>query len=220
MSQNKISVAFSGMSEAKFMETCRNIEGGMEDNPHFTELTDLITEYRTRLSAYENSIPEKNLRNQINVAQMNDQRALLMQTMRKLAYAVMSVADNNRTMLETSGFPLNTPSAKQTIIPNTPENLKVYITNTPDIIVGVCKADKHAKTYKMRVSEDQENWAWGNAGSTCKLFVSGLPKGVILYVQMATKNSLGQSTWSESERIRLPLPDEPELLRLNVNVML
>ena len=138
--------------------------------------------------------------------------------MRKLAYSVMAAASDDQSILESSGFSLTSEPIRKTI-PETPENVRVYLTNDADAILAICKADKNASVYKIRVSKDKQDWRWGNAGSSCKVAVTGLPIGELLYVQMATKNNLGHSTWSEPEVIRIPLPEEPKMKRKNVNVV-
>ena len=210
---NKLLTGFSGMTDTKLRELGSNVKEGMVGNPHFTTLQAMIEAYLEKYTDYETAIPRSNERSQVTVEIKNAKRAALIPIMKKLALSVMVIADEDREILFSSGFELSKPRGKK-VLPEAPKHVEAFATNDPDTIMVRCKGDKNVAIYKARVSTDKKDWRWTNERTSCKLQIQELPLGVILYVQMCAKNSAGESVWSDTASIRLPLPDEPELRRM------
>ncbi len=209
----RIVMNYVRFKEAKLIALCNKIQTSMTDNPYFPNLEAVFTVFLNKFEAYKAANVTGN--NEINDAEKEARRMELIQAMNTLAYRILADAQNNRTVLETTGFSLNAIPTKRPV-PNTPENVKAFITNSPKTIVVSCKADKNASIYKARVSEDRENWQWDNESTSCKVIVENVSEGVILYVEMALKNSSGESRWSDPVAVRVPMPNEPELMKMNI----
>ncbi len=204
------------LSDTQLIAHGNSVKEGMTGNAHFPTLVDLVEEHNERLDEFRNAIPHENSRNLINVEAKNQKRKALILVTESLGYAVMSVARNNRELLASSGFALNSITPERRVIPTSPENVEAFITSQPQTIQVTCKADRNARIYKVRASTDRVNWQWTNEGTRAKLLLHDVTAGVIVYVQMAAKNSLGESPWSNATAVRLPLPNEPEVKRANV----
>lgn len=143
-------------------------------------------------------------------------RKILNTRLKSLGNLVMGISEGDIEKLLSSGYSLREkPTARP--IPNTPEDIEIFTTNTPDVIIVSCKKIPVAANYIARLSLDKENWNWSNFETGRKVMLENVPSNQLVYEQMRAKNSADPSDWSNVVEAYLPSKDLPTVKKLNVS---
>jgi len=193
----KINRSFHQLSDPKFNARAQSVIDGLTDNDFFPDITPELTVFKTAYDKYFNSIPARNIRNSVNTTAKNINREAAIKELVKLSFIVAFYADFNMEALESSGYELaNKPQPKGQV--GTVKDIDLKTNGVEGMVIVQCRRDENARTYKARVSTDDQNWLWVNANSNRTVKVHNVPTGVQIYVQMQLENAQGFSPWSDS----------------------
>jgi len=193
----KINRSFHQLSDPKFNARAQSVIDGLTDNDFFPDITPELTVFKTAYDKYFNSIPARNIRNSVNTTAKNINREAAIKELVKLSFIVAFYADFNMEALESSGYELaNKPQPKGQV--GAVRDIDLKTNGVEGMVIVQCRRDENARTYKARVSTDDQNWLWVNANSNRTVKVHNVPTGVQIYVQMQLENAQGFSPWSDS----------------------
>lgn len=97
---------FSDWRDADLDTDARTIISAMQDNPYFPTLTGLVADLAAVAAAYTEALVAAGLGNGQAHSHKQDKRKALVKALRILGFNINMIADGNRTMLESTGFPL------------------------------------------------------------------------------------------------------------------
>jgi len=199
----KIKRSFHHLSDLKFNERAQGVINSLTDNDLFPDIAPELAVFKTAYDKYFNSIPPRNIRNSVNTATKNANKELAIKELVKLTFMVAFYADFDIEALESSGFELvNKPHPKGQV--GLVKDIDMKTNGVEGMVIVQCKRDNNARTYKARISTDQENWLWVNANSNRTVKVHNVPTGVQIFVQMQLENANGFSPWSDSVTGMIP----------------
>ena len=100
----RISLNFRRMSDKDLVPFGKGVIAGLEENPFFPNIKKPFGEAKRAFEAYVEAIPPKHLRNSANAATKNKLKEVAVLKLKALASFVEGYAEDNREMLESSGF--------------------------------------------------------------------------------------------------------------------
>ena len=172
-------------------------------NAAFTSLAALLAELVTALAAFEAAVAAMAQNNSpLLTAQRDEARETLLDTARKIASVVQSIALNSLSTLLSSGF-INTPppSAPVQLPAPTIQSLANY--GTTKALMRVIPLT-NARSYEWQLSTDN-GVTWVNGVTSLqarRIILTGLVPGTAYLVQVRAIGGTGASDWSMTAPIR------------------
>jgi len=199
----EVSTTFITEPDDTFSPTVDNIIQGVKGNPLFPNSQTSITDVEGLYDAYKLTLVDPDKRTSETAAARIAAREPLETALRQLLPQVQLESRGDLTRLLSTNIPLVRNPVKPSL-PATPNAINLFLFGSPIKLFAQCDSQPNTQVYHARISTDQENWQWANSASTSYVPFSGLPKGVVLYVQMMVKNSVGESDWSGSKQFMIP----------------
>jgi hypothetical protein len=197
---NRISFEFARFSDDKLNKIAQTIVLALADNPNFPTPSAQVTAMREAAESYNLSWLAAQSRDLEKVSVKNDDKAVLINAMKDLAYYLMTVSKGNRTILLTTGYELNkipepSPLITQPVIANLTDGL-----NPGELKVSLAARVAGAKSYLFEYTTDinAEKVNWVSAPCTSIEFTfSNLQIGKLYYCRVAATGSRRQLVYSK-----------------------
>lgn len=203
---SRLKRSFINYPDAKFIDFMNGVIQGCTDNPGLPNIASPLANFKTSFDKYVASIPPRNLRNTVNTAIKNENRAEANLEGILLAAFVEYDSRLNEAIMKSSNFDtVDKPQAKGLV--GFPKNVSLASNGINQMMMVSCDADQNATLYNVRVSTDEVNWQWFGANNSRTVKVMDLPNNVKLFVQMRLENAHGYSPWSNSVTGVIGVPD-------------
>lgn len=182
---------------------CHGVISGMTGNANFPDAGALLTELITAFEEFNNSIPGKAERNEINAAIKDAKKDVVKKKLRKLGFYVQMIAEDDIEKLKSSGYLVakkkGTTSSSELPMPVI---LSLETNGTPRELTVKCKPSKAARLYDIRTSTDQINWTT-KTDTKSKVAVNDVPAEVVVFVQARMRNAHHTTPWSPISQTRI-----------------
>ncbi len=203
---SRLKRSFINYPDAKFIDFINGVIQGCTDNSGLPNIASPLANFKTSFDKYVASIPPRNLRNTVNTAIKNENRAEANLEGILLAAFVEYDSRLNEAIMKSSNFEtVDKPQAKGLV--GLPKNVSLASNGINQMMMVSCDTDPNATLYNVRVSTDEVNWQWFGANNSRTVKVTDLPNNVKLFVQMRLENAHRYSPWSNSVTGVIGVPD-------------
>ncbi len=196
MKTQRISLGFSPLSYADFLEEAKHIHSKMNGNAYFPDPTPKLSDVDAAITAYGTALTAAKELGKDNVAEKNKARLALTALLQDLGRYAMFVAKGDVTMLISSGYRLNKmPQPVHLEVPGT-----VSISNgpVPGSMTVKVKAVKGAQSYIHQITDAPPtgNTVWVSATTGRSRYVhTSLTRGKEYWVRAGATGSNEQLTY-------------------------
>ncbi len=195
MTISKITVGYTKMNDARLQEQALAVVAAMQDNKNFADAQPVITAVNDALNAFTEALSQAKTRDRVKVAFKKEVRVKLESTLRTLANFCTFKADGERSVLASSGFPLNNEQ-RVTKPLALPENFSVQLGyNSGEVVLSVNKVP-NAQAYIFQYAAapvTKESWLHSSS-SLPFITLSGLESLTQYSFKVTIIGRRGQST--------------------------
>jgi hypothetical protein len=196
MKTQKISLSFSPLSDADFMEEAKHIESKMNGNTNFPDPTPAMEVVSTAVSNFATALTAAKELGKDNVAGKNKARLDLTVILQDLGRYVMFVAKGDVTKLISSGYRLN--KMPQPVHLEVPGNVSISNGPVPGSMVVKVKAVKGAQAYIHQITDapPTDNTVWVSVTTGRSRYVhTSLTRGKQYWLRAGATGSNEQLTY-------------------------
>ena len=194
----KALLSFAALSDGNLLARSQAITTSLTGNPDFPTTVPAIADVADMVSNFAEALAIAASGNRAAIADKNEKKQALIETLRQLAANITSTANGDRTMLLTTGFDIS--KEREPVVITKPENLQVTNgMNAGDLVVSV-NAVKGAKAYMYEYTTDatqQENSWVATTSSKSKITFSDLEAGKTYYCRVAAVGAKGQIVYTD-----------------------
>jgi len=193
----KISTNFVPYSDSDFLVTAQTILRQMEGNPYFTNPAPPLDTIRELISAYDKALLQAMSKEIVAVDIKKKARKILEHELTRLARYVVYVADENVTILLSSGYSLTKAPSPQKI--EGPGNVMLRTGGNSGEMMAKIKAVKGAKYYLFEITPGKatQDSVWEDHNSSrCTFTFDNLTPGQLYSVRVAALGTGLQKIYS------------------------
>jgi hypothetical protein len=197
MRQPRISISFSGYSDADFETKAEHIVASITGNPAFPNPTPSLEDVQAAVTAYSTALVAAADLGRKNIAAKNKARQQVEALLKPLGNYVMCMANGDYETLVTSGFSLTKGYTPRHL--GATGNVTIANGNTSGAMVASVKTVSGASSYKHDITEQApaENTVWESTVTTRSKFTyHNLTPGKQYWVRVAAIGTDGQVSYS------------------------
>lgn len=195
---SKALTSFSKYSDSVLETKTQLILTSMAGNTNFPTPSPALTEVTAAATAFSTALINAGTGNRIDIAIKNAKREELVAAMRRLAEYVSFTANDDRSILLSSGFDISKEPTSVTI--TKPENFRIENGPNSGQLKFIVDSVRGAKSYLHEYTTDDtlqpQNWQ-SNISTGSKLIVSNLQPGTRYYCRVGAVGGNDQLVYSD-----------------------
>lgn len=211
--QARLIIAFDRLGESDFLARAQHIVASLSGNAHFPQPWPAqlpgLDALSASLAAYQAAYGASQTGDKGKIAARDGAREILTVQLKKLARYLELVADEDTTILLTTGYELRKPTTRAAAVAETlpaPDGFKLERGSLSGTIVAKAKRLTGAGSYEVQLASGdptvETNWSDGGTFMRCsRIELAGLPPGKTISVRLRGIGSRKPGAWTAAASV-------------------